>query len=140
MEPSCIFLIFLSVYIAFLVVTGLYFNSKNRSQTDFWLAGRTPGFISVGFSAAASWLTAGALLAVIGFYMLLGMGSVWGFAAPNILALFITGKGPQVRGRWPPSGPAFLSRPGWSFWTLPKPRPWRRLTWKVFIRLSWVTV
>lgn len=84
-----LFLIFLSVYIGFLVFTGLYFNRKNQSQTDFWLAGKAAGFISVGFSAAASWLTAGALLAVIGFYMLLGMGSVWGFVAPNILALSI---------------------------------------------------
>jgi len=29
------------------------------------------------------------MLAVVGFFMLLGMGSVWGFVAPNILALLI---------------------------------------------------
>ncbi|MCG8633065.1 MAG: sodium:solute symporter family protein [Desulfobacterales bacterium] len=84
-----LFLLVLAVYISFLVLTGLYFSKKQKSQTDFWLAGKSAGFLSVGFSAAASWLTAGALLAVIGFYMLLGMGSVWGFVAPNILALFI---------------------------------------------------
>jgi len=84
-----VFLVVLSVYILFLVVTGFYFKRKGDSPTDFWLAGKSAGFISIGFSAAASWLTAGALLAVIGLYMLLGMGSVWGFVAPNILALVI---------------------------------------------------
>lgn len=89
MNAYHLFLIILAVYIGFLLITGFYFNRKEQSQADFWLAGRSAGFISLGFSAAASWLTAGALLAVIGFYMLLGMGSVWGFVAPNILALFI---------------------------------------------------
>ncbi len=89
MNAYQLFLILLSLYIGFLVFTGFYFNKKQKSQTDFWLAGKSAGFISIGFSAAASWLTAGALLAVIGFYMLLGMGSIWGFVAPNILALFI---------------------------------------------------
>lgn len=84
-----LFLLVLFVYISFLVVTGIYFNRKDHSSTDFWLAGKSVGFVAIGFSAAASWLTAGAFLAVIGFYMLLGMGSVWGFVAPNILALLI---------------------------------------------------
>lgn len=84
-----LFLIILLIYISFLVLTGVYFSRRQKTQTDFWLAGKSAGFLSVGFSAAASWLTAGALLAVIGFYMLLGMGSVWGFVAPNILALII---------------------------------------------------
>ena len=84
-----LFLIVLSGYILFLVLTGVYFSRRQRTQTDFWLAGRSAGAISVGFSAAASWLTAGALLAVIGFYMLLGMGSIWGFVAPNIIALAV---------------------------------------------------
>lgn len=83
------FLIVLFTYIAFLILTGIYFTKKQNSPSDFWLAGKSAGFLSIGFSAAASWLTAGALLAVIGFYMLLGMGSIWGFVAPNILALFI---------------------------------------------------
>ncbi len=89
MNAYHLFLTLLSIYIGFLVLTGIYFSRKQQSQTDFWLAGRSAGSIAIGFSAAASWLTAGALLAVIGFYMLLGMGSVWGFVAPNILALFI---------------------------------------------------
>ncbi len=84
-----IFLLVLSVYIAFLVFTGFYFKRKDHSPVDFWLAGKSAGLVSIGFSAAASWLTAGALLAVIAFYMLLGMGSIWGFVAPNILALFV---------------------------------------------------
>ncbi|MBU1340052.1 MAG: sodium:solute symporter family protein [Proteobacteria bacterium] len=89
MNAYHLFLVLLFIYISFLVLTGIYFNKKQKTQTDFWLAGKSAGFLSLGFSAAASWLTAGALLAVIGFYILLGMGSIWGFVAPNILALFI---------------------------------------------------
>ena len=89
MNAYTLFLILLSVYIAFLVLTGLYFSRRQATASEFWLAGRRASFLSIGFSAAASWLTAGALLAVIGFFMLLGMGSVWGFVAPNILALLI---------------------------------------------------
>ncbi|HJH31824.1 MAG TPA: sodium:solute symporter family protein [Methanosarcinaceae archaeon] len=83
------FLILLTVYLSGLVAIGWHFSKRQRSVTDFWLAGRDVGTIGIGFSAAASWLTAGALLAVIGFYMLLGMGSIWGFVAPNIIALLI---------------------------------------------------
>jgi len=89
MQAFHLFLAVLLVYIAFLIFTGLYFSRRQTSSAEFWLAGRSAGVISIGFSAAASWLTAGALLAVIGFFMLLGMGSVWGFVAPNIIALFI---------------------------------------------------
>jgi SSS family solute:Na+ symporter len=84
-----LFLLVLFVYIFGLILIGLYFNKQQTSPNDFWLAGKSAGFWSIGFSAAASWLTAGALLAVIGFFILLGMGSIWGFVAPNILALFI---------------------------------------------------
>lgn len=84
-----IFLLVLSVYITFLVSTGFYFKKKDDSPADFWLAGKSVSWVPIGFSAAASWLTAGALFAVVAFYMLLGMGSIWGFVAPNILALFI---------------------------------------------------
>ncbi|AEH61614.1 Na+/solute symporter [Methanosalsum zhilinae DSM 4017] len=89
MESYQIFLILLSAYILILISIGLYFTKRQRSLTDFWLAGRDVHAVGIGFSAAASWLTAGAILSVIGFYMLLGMGSVWGFVAPNILALLI---------------------------------------------------
>ncbi|WP_022669284.1 sodium:solute symporter family protein [Desulfospira joergensenii] len=91
MNAFHLFLLVLFVYLSFLILTGLYFNKRQVSQTDFWLAGKSAGVFSLGFSAAASWLTAGALLAVIGFFILLGTGSVWGFVAPNILALFIIG-------------------------------------------------
>ncbi|MFT5729159.1 MAG: SSS family solute:Na+ symporter [Desulforhopalus sp.] len=86
-----LFLLFLTIYITVLVGTGLYFSKRQKTLADFWLAGRDAGVLSIGFSAAASWLTAGALLAVIGFFLLLGMGSIWGFVAPNILALLIIG-------------------------------------------------
>lgn len=86
-----IFMVLLVGYISLLVATGYYFNSKQTSLREFMQAGKRAGAFSIGFSAAASWLTAGALLAVIGFFMLLGMGSIWGFVAPNILALLIIG-------------------------------------------------
>ncbi len=82
-----LFVLALSFYIAFLVISGIYFSKKTHSLTDFWLAGKGAGWLPLGFSSAASWLTAGALLAVTGFFMLLGAGSIWGFVTPNILAL-----------------------------------------------------
>ena len=89
MTPFHWFVLLLSVYIAVLIFFGIHFNKTQSSTTDFWLAGKKTGPLFIGFSAAASWLTAGALLAVIGFFILLGFGSVWGFVAPNILALLI---------------------------------------------------
>jgi SSS family solute:Na+ symporter len=89
MDGYNIFLIMLAVYIAGLVSVGWYFNKKQKSITDFWLAGRGIGPFPLGFSAAASWLTAGGVLAVIGYFMLQGMGSIWAFVAPNIIALLV---------------------------------------------------
>ncbi|MFW2367481.1 MAG: sodium:solute symporter family protein [Desulforhopalus sp.] len=86
-----LFLTFLAIYIAVLLSFGLYFRTRQKTLADFWLAGRNAGGLSIGFSAAASWLTAGAMLAVIGFFLLQGMGSIWGFVAPNILALAVIG-------------------------------------------------
>jgi len=91
MNSYALFLLVLFLYIGVLVATGLYFSKRQNSLTDFWLAGRQAGWLSIGFSAAASWLTAGALLAVTGFFILQGMGSIWGFVAPNIVALLIIG-------------------------------------------------
>lgn len=87
MDSYSIFLTLLAGYISFLFVIGYLFNRRQTSLREFLLGGRRAGPLSIGFSAAASWLTAGAVLAVIGFFMLLGMGSIWGFVAPNILAL-----------------------------------------------------
>jgi SSS family solute:Na+ symporter len=89
MDGYSIFLIMLAVYIASLVAIGWYFNNRQKSVTDFWLAGRRIGPGALGFSAAASWLTAGGILAVVGYFMLQGMGSVWAFVAPNIIALLV---------------------------------------------------
>ncbi|WP_292466662.1 sodium:solute symporter [Methanolobus sp.] len=89
MESYQIFLLLMSVYVLGLIGIGLYFTKRQKSVTDFWLAGRKIGALGIGFSAASSWMTAGGILAVIGFYMLLGMGSIWGFVAPNILALLL---------------------------------------------------
>jgi len=87
MDSYSVFLTLLAGYISFLFIIGYLFNRRQISLREFLLGGRRAGPLSIGFSAAASWLTAGALLAVIGFFMLLGMGSIWGFVAPNILAL-----------------------------------------------------
>ena len=54
------------------------FSRWQHSITDFCLASQQLGTLNIGFSAAASWLTAGAMLVVIGFFMLTGMGSIWG--------------------------------------------------------------
>lgn len=91
MNPYQLFLCLLLAYTTLLISVGWYFNKRQQTQTDFWLAGKSAGMLSIGCSAAASWLTAGGILAVIGFFMLLGMGSVWGFVAPNIIALFAIG-------------------------------------------------
>ncbi|WP_406670677.1 sodium:solute symporter family protein [Methanolobus sp. ZRKC4] len=89
MESYQIFLLLMAVYVLGLIGIGLYFTKRQKSVTDFWLAGRKIGTLGIGFSAASSWMTAGGILAVIGLYMLLGMGSVWGFVAPNVLALLL---------------------------------------------------
>jgi SSS family solute:Na+ symporter len=89
MQNYQIFLLLMAIYLVGLIAIGLYFSKKQRSVTDFWLAGRRIGSIAIGFSAAASWMTAGGILAVIGLYMVLGMGSIWSFVAPNILALLL---------------------------------------------------
>ena len=89
MESYQIFLILMAVYLVGLIGIGLYFTKRQKSVTDFWLAGRKIGALGIGFSAASSWMTAGGILAVIGLYMVLGMGSIWGFVAPNILALLL---------------------------------------------------
>ena len=60
MNAYHLFLLILFFYISFLVLTGVYFNRKQKSQTDFWLTGKSAGFLAIGFSAAASWLTTGA--------------------------------------------------------------------------------
>ncbi len=89
MKGQTLFFCLLGLYSAVLAAIGIYFNRRQKSEADFWLAGRRIGALATGFSAAASWLTAGAMLAVIGFFMLSGMGSIWGFVAPNVLALLI---------------------------------------------------
>lgn len=61
------FLGLLLCYIALLILIGFYFKRKQQSQADFWLAGKSVGPVSIGISAAASWLTAGAMLSVTGF-------------------------------------------------------------------------
>jgi len=89
MNSYGLFMVLLAAYILILVAIGWKFTKRQKSVTDFWLAGRRINFIGIGFSAAASWMTAGGILAVIGLYMLLGMGSIWSFVAPNILALLL---------------------------------------------------
>ena len=89
MTPYQLFLLVLGLYIGVLAATGLYFSKRQKNLVDFWLAGKEAGGLAIGVSAAASWLTAGAILAVIGFFLLQGMGSIWGFVAPNVIALLM---------------------------------------------------
>ena len=54
-----VFIALLAVYVVVLFSVGWYFNKKQKSVTDFWIAGRKLGPVPIGFSAAASWITAG---------------------------------------------------------------------------------
>lgn len=89
MDAYSLFLAFLVVYIAALAGIGLYFSRRQRSVTDFWLAGRELGPITIGFSAASAWITASALLLATGLFLLIGVGSIWIWVFPNIAGLII---------------------------------------------------
>jgi SSS family solute:Na+ symporter len=89
MDPYHLFLAFLAVYILALVIIGLVSSRRQRSITDFWLAGRELGPVTIGFAAAASWITASALLLSTGLFLLIGIGSIWVWVFPNIAALAI---------------------------------------------------
>jgi SSS family solute:Na+ symporter len=89
LDAYSLFLIFLAIYIAVLLGIGLYFSSRQKSVTDFWLAGRELGPIVIGFSAASAWITASALLLATGLFLLIGVGSIWIWVFPNIAGLII---------------------------------------------------
>lgn len=89
MDPYHIFLLILGVYISVLVGIGFISSKRQGSVTEFWLASRELGAASLGFSAAASWLTASALLLSTGLFMLIGVSSIWVWVFPNIAALAI---------------------------------------------------
>ncbi|MBZ3936417.1 sodium:solute symporter family protein [Methanimicrococcus blatticola] len=91
MNMLAMFGICLAIYIFVLLAIGWYYSKKQKSVVDFWLAGRKIGYIPIGFSAAASWITGGGILAVTASYLLGGLGSIWTFAAPNVIALFVIG-------------------------------------------------
>ncbi len=89
MDAYSLFLVFLAIYIAILLGIGLYFSRMQRSETDFWLAGRELGPISIGLAAASAWTTASALLLATGLFLLYGIGSIWIWVFPNIAGLAI---------------------------------------------------
>jgi solute:Na+ symporter, SSS family len=89
LDAYSLFLIFLAIYIAVLLGVGLYFSRRQKSVTDFWLAGRELGPITIGFSAASAWITASALLLATGLFLLIGVGSIWIWVFPNIAGLII---------------------------------------------------
>jgi SSS family solute:Na+ symporter len=88
-DAYSLFLVFLAIYIAALAGIGLYSSRWQRSVTDFWLAGRELGPITIGFSAASAWITASALLLATGLFLLIGIGSIWIWVFPNIAGLII---------------------------------------------------
>ena len=89
MDAYHLFLILLAFYIAVMLSIGLYFSRRQKSVTDFWLAGRELGPLIIGFSAASSWTTASALLLATGLFLLIGVGSIWIWVFPNIAGLMI---------------------------------------------------
>lgn len=82
-------MVFLAIYVAALIGIGLYSSRRQRSVTDFWLAGRELGAVTIGFSAASAWITASALLLATGLFLLMGIGSIWIWVFPNIAGLII---------------------------------------------------
>ena len=74
---------------AMLVGISLLTSRRQRSVTDFWLAGRELGAGIIGLSTAASWINASALLLATGLFLLIGVGSIWVWVFPNIAALII---------------------------------------------------
>ncbi len=89
MDSYHLFLLLLGLYIAVLIGIGLRSSRGQRSVTDFWLAGREIGAGNIGLSAAASWLTASALLLATGLFLFIGVGSVWIWVFPNVAGLLI---------------------------------------------------
>ncbi len=85
MDPYHFFLLLLGLYIAMLIGIGIRSSRGQRSVTDFWLAGQEIKTANIGFSSAASWLTASALLLATGLFLFIGVGSIWVF--PNVAAL-----------------------------------------------------
>ena len=88
-DAYLLFMVFLIIYVAALAGIGLYSSRRQKSVTDFWLAGRELGTVTIGFSAAASWITASALLLATGLFLLIGIGSIWIWVFPNIAGLII---------------------------------------------------
>jgi SSS family solute:Na+ symporter len=89
MDAYSLFMVFLAIYVAALIGIGLYSSRQQRSVTDFWLAGRELGAVTIGFSAASAWITASALLLATGLFLLMGIGSIWIWVFPNIAGLII---------------------------------------------------
>ena len=89
MDSYHLFLVFLLLFIAMLIGISFLTSRKQRSVTDFWLAGRELGAGIIGLSTAASWINASALLLATGLFLLIGVGSIWIWVFPNIAALII---------------------------------------------------
>mgnify|MGYP001157987440 CR=1 FL=1 len=89
MDAYSLFMVFLAIYIAVLLIIGLYFSRQQKSVTDFWLAGRELGPLVIGFSSASAWITASALLLATGLFLQIGVGSIWIWVFPNIAGLII---------------------------------------------------
>ncbi|MGD0954740.1 MAG: sodium:solute symporter family protein [Methanotrichaceae archaeon] len=89
MDSYHLFLVFLLLFIAMLISISFLTSRKQRSVTDFWLAGRELGAGIIGLSTAASWINASALLLATGLFLLIGVGSIWIWVFPNIAALII---------------------------------------------------
>ena len=89
MDAYHLFLVFLAIYIAALAGIGLISSRRQKSVTDFWLAGRELDPVTIGFSAASSWITASALLLATGLFLFMGVSSIWIWVFPNIAALIL---------------------------------------------------
>jgi len=87
MSTSTIVLITLLVYKVVLVGIGLWATSRNKTTTDFFLAGRQLGPFVAGLSYAASTSSAWVLLGFSGFVYTVGVSALW--MVPGIWAGYV---------------------------------------------------
>lgn len=77
MSESTIVLLTLIGYKVLLILIGLWASSRNKTATDFFLAGRQMGSFVAGLSYAASTSSAWVLLGFSGFVYAIGISAVW---------------------------------------------------------------
>lgn len=98
MNTATVVLITLILYKLLLIAVGVWASSRNRTETDFFLGGRSLGPFVAGLSYAASTSSAWVLLGFSGFVYAIGLSALW--MVPGIWAGYAVVWlyfGPQLR-------------------------------------------